>query len=168
MALKLNKFCNDESNLLLNIKQYFNQKLFVTDLYCIDLYDHLTLRKNILSSANSNFWFAAKRPIVSRATVFNFLLPTFSFFEDNHLFISLENRFQTAQRVFSSLVDGRSPQEILGALFFFNPREEDSLFAFFVGERLAQSNLLIENLLLLVCRECLSSWTLAAYPFKRL
>lgn len=80
--------------------------------------------------------------------------------------ISLENRFQTAQRVFSSLLDSRSPQEILSALFYFNAQEQENLFAFFVSERLAKSNLLLDNTLLLLCQNCVSVGMFSSYSIK--
>jgi hypothetical protein len=50
--LKINRFCNEESLTVLNIKH--NLKITRTSfLFCVDLYDNLSLRKNILLK-NSN------------------------------------------------------------------------------------------------------------------
>lgn len=51
--LKLNKYSNDEGILLLNIKNYFKMNK-ISNLYCINLYDHLSLRKDALLSAKNN------------------------------------------------------------------------------------------------------------------
>lgn len=148
VALKLNKFCNDESLLLLNIKQYFQTNSHNTSAYCLNLYDHLVLQKSILSSTNHKVWFSYQKPIGSRVRIFNFLLPTFSFFEENHFFVSLENRVQSARRVFSSLVDGRSLQDILSALFFFQAPQYENLFISFLNEQVAKFALSSDNSLL--------------------
>lgn len=55
LALKLNKFCNDESFLILNIRSFFKKTEKIAALYCIILYDHLLLRKNVLVSAEDAF-----------------------------------------------------------------------------------------------------------------
>ncbi len=67
---------------------------------------------------------------------FAFLLPTFNFFADSSLFVSMENRFQGVHKLFSSLSDSRQIKDILISFHFFEIADFDTLFALYVTEKM--------------------------------
>ncbi len=55
LALKLNKFANDESLLFVNVKPYCRQFATAVSALCLNLREHLALCKDVLNSAEEIF-----------------------------------------------------------------------------------------------------------------
>lgn len=136
LSLKLNKFANDESLLFVNVQTYFRTLETSVSLQCLNLYENLALVKDILPGAQEIFWFGTQKPVTPVNININFLVPTFTFFEDSSLFVSFENRFQGVHKIFATLTNGRALKHILSSIYFFTIKDFDTLFAYYVSERL--------------------------------
>lgn len=116
--LKLNRFCNEEGINALNIKHNF-KATSSSLLFCVDLYDNLSLRKNILLKNSNALWLNPFKPLPCLNFFFRYLIPTLNSLEESSSFLSLENKFQHMQRVFSTLINNRAAIDIFSSLYSF-------------------------------------------------
>jgi len=142
--IKINLGSNSESLNVLNIKNNIkrntnNEK----NIFCLNLDDTFSLRKNFFSIKEKIVWFNTHGS--DFATKVNKIVPIFSEFEDDRILLNLEQRPQKITQIFNSFGDCRSLKNLLLSLFFKSgivPVTKSSSFI----EELASSSGMFDNM----------------------
>lgn len=108
-------------------------------IFCINLEDNVNLRKQVLNVTKTIFWLNTHgSKLASRS---DFILPVLSYFEQEGVFLNLEQRPQKTLKSLSGVEDTRSVKSILSSIFTELNTNERLNFAAFLKEILLQPNL---------------------------
>ena len=112
LIFNIGGYSNSESKNLLNIKSLANSNYKKSDiLICLNLADNIYLAKMLQDFNNKIFWFNTHGS--SLALKANTILPILSDFEEENIFINLEQRPQKTGKVFCGTHDTKSLKSLL-------------------------------------------------------
>jgi len=112
LIFNIGGYSNSESKNLLNIKSLTNSNYKKSDiLICLNLADNIYLAKMLQDFNNKIFWFNTHGS--SLALKANTILPILSDFEEENIFINLEQRPQKTGKVFCGTHDTKSLKSLL-------------------------------------------------------
>jgi len=143
VILEVKPSCNTESINFLGINSLNTFSLKTADVvFSINLEDNVSVRKHLMNLDALTFWINTHgSKLASSAT---FILPTLTYFEQDGIFLNLEQRPQKTLKSLSGANDGRGIKTILLSLFpdlsldFINL---NSKFATFLEEIVSQPSL---------------------------
>jgi NADH-quinone oxidoreductase subunit G len=111
LVYNINKYSNLESNLFLGIKPLNKNDINEsTTLFAIQLEDTVNFRKKILNSNKTLIFINSHGSNLTNKA--NIAIPCLTAFEEEGVYINLENRAQKALKVFSKVNDARSLKSI--------------------------------------------------------
>lgn len=114
--LKINESVNTESLQYFNIKNFFKKNIDkISNTLCVNLDDTYSIRKNLFNNKNDLYWFNSHSSKLEKQT--KIVVPILSEFEDERIFLNLEQRPQKTNKTFSSYFDARSLNSILISAF---------------------------------------------------
>lgn len=114
--VKINESVNTESLQYFNIKNVFKRNTNkISNTVCINLDDTYNTRKNLFDNRNDLYWFNSYSSKIEKQT--KMVVPILSEFEEEKVFLNLEQRPQKTNRTFSSYFDARSLNNILTSTF---------------------------------------------------
>lgn len=114
--IKINESANTDSLQYFNIKNVFKRninKIFNT--VCINLDDKYDTRRKLFNNKNELYWFNSYSSKFERQT--KIVVPILSEFEDERIYLNLEQRPQKTNKTFSSYFDARNLNNILISMF---------------------------------------------------
>ena len=115
IILNLKNACNSSGLEIFNTKGISSSDLVKSDaIIALNLDDNIYIRKQLEKSKKLLFWFNTNSSKL--ATKATFLIPAANFFEEEGIFINLENRPQKSLKVLSVIHDTRSTYSIIKAL----------------------------------------------------
>jgi len=138
--IKINENSNTESlhfSNIRNIVKKYNTDL--SNLMCINLDDTYDFRKKFLKLKNNIIWLNSHGS--NFASKVKLIVPVLSEFEDERIYLNLEQRPQKTYKIFNSFFDSRNIKTILLSAFENNNIDNNSLHSKFLYE-------MIENPLL--------------------
>jgi len=143
ILLEVKSFCNTESINFLGVKSLNTCSIKAADVvFSINLEDNVSIRKHLMNLDAKSFWINTHgSKLASSAT---FILPTLTYFEQEGIFLNLEQRPQKTLKSLSGANDSRGIKTILLSIFselnldFINI---NSKFATFLEEIVSQPNL---------------------------
>jgi len=135
--------CNTEAFSFLGVKTINSNLLSRSDIFiAINLEDNVILRKYLLNSNKTIVWINTHGSKLASSA--NFIVPTITFFEQEGIFLNLEQRPQKTLKSISGIEDSRSITTILMSLYpeingnFMN---KNIKFLSFLNEMVEHSNL---------------------------
>ena len=166
--------CNTEAFSFLGVKTINSNILSGSDIFIgINLEDNIILRKYLLNSNKTIVWINTHGSKLASSA--NFIVPTITFFEQEGIFLNLEQRPQKTLKSISGIQDSRSIKTILMSLYpeingnFMN---KNIKFLSFLNEMVEHSNLFksLKNKFssydLFETNFLFSSSFISFYPFK--
>jgi len=143
IILEVKAFCNTESVNFLGIKSLNTSSLNTADVvFSINLEDNVSIRKHLMNLGVQSFWINTHGSKLAASATF--ILPTLTYFEQEGIFLNLEQRPQKTLKSLSGINDGRGIKTILLSIFAelnIDFITLNSKFATFLEEIITQPNL---------------------------
>ena len=115
-VLKINISANSESLEMLNINYFIKNKFKNSkSALCVNLDNSLKVRKFFFNFKKDIFWFNSHRPIINRKI--RMRIPILSSYEEESIFLNLEQRPQKTGKVFNKYFDSRNVSKIFISMF---------------------------------------------------
>lgn len=112
----IDRYCNTQSVAFLGIKPLSKKDVLKSDAFLfLNLDDTVVLRKIFSSFRSTSVWLNTHGSKICLKA--NFLLPTLTFFEEEGIFINLEQRPQKTLKSVSGLGDARTTKKILSSFY---------------------------------------------------
>lgn len=112
----IDRYCNTQSVAFLGIKPLSKKDVLKSDAFLfLNLDDTVVLRKIFSSFRSTSVWLNTHGSKICLKA--NFLLPTLTFFEEEGIFINLEQRPQKTLKSVSGLGDARTTKRILSSFY---------------------------------------------------
>lgn len=112
----IDRYCNTQSVAFLGIKPLSKKDVLKSDAFLfLNLDDTVVLRKIFSSFRSASVWLNTHGSKICLKA--NFLLPTLTFFEEEGIFINLEQRPQKTLKSVSGLGDARTTKKILSSFY---------------------------------------------------
>lgn len=165
--IKINENSNTESLHFSNIKNVVKKNnTDLSTLMCINLDDTYSFRKNFLKLKNNIIWLNSHGS--NFASKVKIIVPILSEFEDERIYLNLEQRPQKTYKIFNSFFDSRSVKTILSSVFENNTVDLDNLHSKFLHEMI-ENPLLFDGLNInfsFLCYEDKKSFNNINYLYK--
>ena len=139
IIIDIKSSCNTEALSFLGIENFTSNDLLVSDIiFSVNLEDTIQIRKILNSFKNTNIWINTHgSKLASNA---NYILPAATYFEQEGLFINLEERPQKTLKTLGNVQDSRSIKNIFFSMYI-DVIEKKSNFLDFLFEVVEQPNL---------------------------
>ena len=120
--IEIKTFCNSSVQNYLHIKSLNNQILQQDNIFiAINLDDIVSLRKLFFNKTKNLIWFNSHGS--SMALEADFIIPILTSFENEEIFLNLEERPQKTNRTFSSFFNAQSIKNIFRSIFNINEKQ---------------------------------------------
>jgi NADH-quinone oxidoreductase subunit G len=119
--IKVRTICNSVSQNFLNIQNINTKVLDQNDVvFAINLDDTVSFRKSLRTKNKAMVWLNSHGSDMALES--DFILPTLTSFENEEIFLNLEERPQKTNRTFSTFFNAQSVKDIFKAIFNFNDK----------------------------------------------
>ena len=114
--VKIEKACNSEGLTLMNIKPLNTKSMKLSDInWSVNLDDTIDIRKFLNKASALTFWVNTHGSKVASKN--QYILPSITNFEQENIYLNLEQRAQKTQKTLSSFFESRSVKSILSSSY---------------------------------------------------